>query len=95
MASAIQDLEWFARESLLRGLSKQEIRKAMLDAGWTEDQIRNAVDAYADVVFPSRFRNRDRNCRTTSRAAAARVPGRDPRPARKSSFGAERCGKQP
>ncbi len=51
MASGIQDLEWFARESLLRGLGKQEIRKAMLDAGWSEDQVRNAVDAYADVAF--------------------------------------------
>jgi len=52
MASGIQDLEWFARESLLKGLGKAEIRKAMLDAGWTEDQVRNAVDAYADLVFP-------------------------------------------
>jgi hypothetical protein len=52
MASGIQDLEWFARESLLRGLGKQEIRKAMLDAGWTVDQVGNAVDAYADVAFP-------------------------------------------
>ena len=34
MASGIQDLEWFARESLLRGLGKPEIRKAMLEVGW-------------------------------------------------------------
>jgi hypothetical protein len=47
----MQDLEWFARESLLRGLGKQEIRKAMLEAGWTEDQVRNALATYADVTF--------------------------------------------
>jgi hypothetical protein len=52
MASGIQDLEWFARESLSRGLGKPEIRKAMLGAGWTEDQVRNALDAYADASFP-------------------------------------------
>jgi hypothetical protein len=51
MASGIQDLEWFVRESLLKGLGKPEIRKAMLDAGWTKDQIGNVVDAYADVAF--------------------------------------------
>jgi Domain of unknown function (DUF5671) len=51
MASGIQDLEWFARESLSRGLGKPGIRKAMLDAGWTEDQADNALGAYADVEF--------------------------------------------
>lgn len=52
MASGIQDLEWFARESLSRGLGKPEIRQVMLDAGWTDDQVRSALDAYADVSFP-------------------------------------------
>jgi Domain of unknown function (DUF5671) len=52
MASGIQDLEWFTRESLLKGLGKPEIRAAMLDAGWTEDQVRNALDAYSDATFP-------------------------------------------
>jgi hypothetical protein len=57
MASGIQDLEWFARESLLTGLGKPEIRKAMLEAGWTEvDQVRNAIDAYADATFPVAIR---------------------------------------
>ena len=52
MGSGLQDLEWFARESLLKGFGKPEVSKAMLDAGWTEDQVRNALDAYSDVVFP-------------------------------------------
>jgi Domain of unknown function (DUF5671) len=51
MASGIKDLEWFAREALLRGLGKQEIRKAMLDAGWTEDQVNDVLGAFADVAF--------------------------------------------
>jgi len=52
MASGIPDLDWFARESLLRGLGKPEIRTAMLAAGWTEDQVGNALNAYADAPFP-------------------------------------------
>jgi hypothetical protein len=52
MASGIQDLEWFAREALLKGLGKAQIRNAMLEAGWTEDQVRNVLDAYADADFP-------------------------------------------
>jgi hypothetical protein len=52
MAAGIQDLEWFTRESLLKGLGKPEIRTAMLDAGWTEDQVRTALDAYSEVTFP-------------------------------------------
>jgi hypothetical protein len=52
MASGISDLEWFARESLLRGLGKAEIRTAMLAAGWTDDQVGNVLNAYADAPFP-------------------------------------------
>jgi hypothetical protein len=52
MASGIPDLEWFAREALLKGLGKSEIRKAALEAGWTEDQVRDVLDAYSDAAFP-------------------------------------------
>ena len=52
MASSTQELEAFAREALLRGLEKEAIRKAMLEAGWTGDQARTALEAYADVPFP-------------------------------------------
>jgi hypothetical protein len=52
MGSATQDLEMFAKEALSRGLDKDSIKKALTDAGWTQDQVRAAVDAYADTPFP-------------------------------------------
>jgi Domain of unknown function (DUF5671) len=51
MTSGPQELELFARESLLRGLDRGAIKKALLDAGWTADQAQTAIDAYADVPF--------------------------------------------
>lgn len=51
MASGTQDLELFVRESLLRGSARAEIEKAMLDAGWTADQAKSAMGAFADVPF--------------------------------------------
>lgn len=52
MASGTQDLELFVREALLRGCSRAEIEKTMLDAGWTADQTKSAMSAFADVSFP-------------------------------------------
>ncbi len=51
MASGTQDLELFVRESLLRGTARAEIERAMLDAGWTADQAKSAMGAFADVTF--------------------------------------------
>ena len=51
MAAGTQDLELFVREALLRGCSRAEIEKAMLDAGWTADQAKSAMGAFADVPF--------------------------------------------
>jgi hypothetical protein len=51
MAAGTQELELFTRDALLRGLDKESIRRAMLEAGWTPEQVRAAVDAYADVPF--------------------------------------------
>ena len=51
MTTGSQELELFARESLLRGLDRGAIKKALLDAGWTADQAQAAIDAYADVPF--------------------------------------------
>jgi hypothetical protein len=51
MASGTQDLEQFVRDALARGCSRQDIDKALTDAGWTVEQIRSALTAYADVDF--------------------------------------------
>lgn len=52
MASGTQELEQFVREALLRGCSRAEIEKAMLDAGWTADQAKSAIGTFASVSFP-------------------------------------------
>ena len=52
MTSGPRELEFFVRESLLRGLQRESIRKAMTDAGWTTDQAQAATDSYGDLPFP-------------------------------------------
>lgn len=51
MAAGTQELELFVREALLRGQSKQAIAQALGQAGWTAEQTRGVLDAYADVGF--------------------------------------------
>ena len=51
MASTTVELEAFVREALLRGQAKPDIEQVMLQAGWTVEQARNALGAYADVPF--------------------------------------------
>jgi hypothetical protein len=51
MASGTQDLELFVRDALLRGQTKDAIRKVLLEAGWTAEQAGTAVGAYSDVSF--------------------------------------------
>lgn len=52
MAVATRDLEIFVREALLRGQPRPSIEAALAQAGWPQDQVRDALDAYADVAFP-------------------------------------------
>jgi len=52
MASATADLELFVREGLLQGLPRSDIQKSMLDAGWTPEQAKTALGAFADLDFP-------------------------------------------
>lgn len=44
------ELLLFVRESLSKGASRQEIREVLKKAGWQEDEIRNALGAYADLA---------------------------------------------
>lgn len=52
MAGATQNLELFVRDALLKGISRDTIEAALTAAGWTPEQTRDALDAYADVAFP-------------------------------------------
>jgi hypothetical protein len=52
MASGRQELESFARESLMRGIPRDELQKALAAAGWTPDQVKDGLSAFADVDFP-------------------------------------------
>ena len=52
MAAASKDLELFVREALLRGQSRPAIEATLASAGWAPEQVRDALEAYADVAFP-------------------------------------------
>lgn len=52
MPSPSQDLELFVRDALLRGQSRPAIDAALAQAGWTPEQTRGVLAAYADVDFP-------------------------------------------
>ncbi|MBN1356015.1 hypothetical protein JXA40_07065 [bacterium] len=47
-----EELRTFVKEALARGLSRVEVRSALAEAGWPEDQIRNALNAFAQLDFP-------------------------------------------
>ncbi|MEI2453521.1 DUF5671 domain-containing protein [Lysobacter firmicutimachus] len=51
MAAGSQELEGFVREALMRGQSKEATAQALAAAGWSAEQTRGALDAYADVGF--------------------------------------------
>lgn len=42
----------FVRDALARGLPRPQIEQALLQAGWSRDQARSALAAYAEVDFP-------------------------------------------
>ncbi len=48
-----EELLNFVRDALARGLSRAEIEDALLQAGWRPDQVKSALDAFAQVdEFP-------------------------------------------
>lgn len=52
MATGAQDLELFVRDALSRGTSKESIEAALVSAGWPPEQLRSALNTYADIDFP-------------------------------------------
>jgi hypothetical protein len=46
------DLQLFVKEGLEKGLSRERMSKALSAAGWQEDEVKTALDTYADVDFP-------------------------------------------
>jgi type II secretory pathway pseudopilin PulG len=52
MTSGIQNLEQFVRAALEKGSQKSAIEQCLREAGWPADQIRNALDQFADIAFP-------------------------------------------
>ncbi|MDR0233942.1 MAG: DUF5671 domain-containing protein [Zoogloeaceae bacterium] len=51
MASSIQDLERFIRAALEKGATKPEIEQCLLQANWPADQIKVALNQFADIAF--------------------------------------------
>lgn len=47
-----ESLLQFVKESLGRGLSREQIQDALLHAGWPSDQVQRALGSYAAVEFP-------------------------------------------
>jgi len=45
-------LDTFVREALAAGRTRPDIAAALEQAGWPADQVRRALDAYAEVEFP-------------------------------------------
>jgi hypothetical protein len=46
------ELAVFVRESLARGISREQILEALLKAGWETDEIESALAEWAEVEFP-------------------------------------------
>ena len=46
------ELQGFIGDGLTRGLSRAEIERVLLEAGWPPEQVRNALGGFAKIEFP-------------------------------------------
>jgi hypothetical protein len=46
------DLRQFIRDALARGIAREEIRQALLQAGWPAEEIEAELAAWAEAPFP-------------------------------------------
>ena len=47
-----EEIVHFVRESLTRGIQRSDIERALAEAGWQDDLIRDALGIFAEVEFP-------------------------------------------
>jgi hypothetical protein len=52
MAARMEELTRFVRDCLSRQIPRGEVEAALLGAGWHPQQVRRALDTYADSAFP-------------------------------------------
>lgn len=52
MAGSSEDLVTFVKEALSRGVPRQRIEAALLEAGWPRETVARALRAFAEVDFP-------------------------------------------
>lgn len=52
MTGSTEDLTTFVREALARGVPRQRIEAALLEAGWPRETVARALRAFAEVDFP-------------------------------------------
>jgi hypothetical protein len=47
-----EELYGFLKDGLDRGLARDELERVLLESGWPREQVRGALDGFADVAFP-------------------------------------------
>jgi hypothetical protein len=47
-----EELYGFLKEGLERGLPREKLEAVLLETGWPSDQVRGALETFADVEFP-------------------------------------------